>query len=128
VTYYNDSKSTTPEAAITALRAIDAPLLVILGGYDKGSDLQPVAAEAARRARFAACIGKTGPGLAAAVQAAGGAAQVYPDLRAAVAACRERARSGDAVLLSPACASWDQFVDYRVRGDLFARLARGESE
>jgi UDP-N-acetylmuramoylalanine--D-glutamate ligase len=128
VTYYNDSKSTTPEAAITALRAIDAPLLVILGGYDKGSDLTPVAEEAARRARFAACIGKTGPGLAAAVQAAGGEAQVYPDLRAAVTACRERARAGDAVLLSPACASWDQFVDYRARGDQFARLARGESE
>lgn len=128
VAYYNDSKSTTPEAAITALRAIDAPLLVILGGYDKGSDLRPVAAEAARRARFAACIGKTGPGLAAAVQAAGGEAQVYPDLRAAVAACREKARPGDAVLLSPACASWDQFVDYRARGDQFARLARGESE
>jgi UDP-N-acetylmuramoylalanine--D-glutamate ligase len=128
VTYYNDSKSTTPEAALTALRAIETPLLVILGGYDKGSDLGPVALEAARRARFAACIGKTGPGLAAAIQAAGGAAEICPDLRAAVAACRQRARPGDTVLLSPACASWDQFVDYRARGELFARLAQGETD
>jgi UDP-N-acetylmuramoylalanine--D-glutamate ligase len=126
VTYYNDSKSTTPEAAVTALRAIDAPLLVILGGYDKGSDLRPVAEEAARRACFTACIGKTGPGLAQLVQAAGSDAAVFPDLRAAVRACRERARPGDVVLLSPACASWDQFIDYRARGELFTRLAQGE--
>jgi len=125
VTYYDDSKSTTPEAALTALRAIEAPLLVILGGYDKGSDLTPVAREAARRAKFAACIGKTGPGLVAAIRAAGGQAELCADLTAAVAACRQRAQAGDAVLLSPACASWDQFVDYRARGTQFAELARG---
>jgi UDP-N-acetylmuramoylalanine--D-glutamate ligase len=125
VTYYDDSKSTTPEAALTALGAIDGPLLVILGGYDKGSDLQPVAEAAARRAKFAACIGKTGPGLADTIRAAGGQAEVFPDLTAAVAACRQRAAPGDAVLLSPACASWGQFVDYRQRGELFTRLARG---
>lgn len=128
VTYYDDSKSTTPEAALTALAAVKAPLLVILGGYDKGSDLAPVAAAAARRARFAACIGATGPRLAEAIRRAGGAAEVCGDLVRAVAACRQRARSGDAVLLSPACASWDQFADYRARGLLFARLARGEAD
>jgi len=125
VTYYDDSKSTTPEAALTALGAIDRPLLVILGGYDKGSDLRPVAEAAARRAKFAACIGKTGPGLADTIRAAGGQAEVFPDLTAAVAACRQRAAPGDAVLLSPACASWGLFVDYRQRGELFTRLARG---
>ena len=52
-------------AALTALRAIENPLLVILGGYNKGSDLRPVAEEAARRAKFTACIGATGPGLVA---------------------------------------------------------------
>lgn len=127
VTFYDDSKSTTPEAAITALRAIDAPLLVILGGYDKGSDLQPIAEEAARRTKLAACIGKTGPGLAAAIRRAGGVAQDCGDLPTAVAACRAHARPGDVVLLSPACASWDQFVDYRARGTLFAELARAST-
>ena len=127
ITYFDDSKSTTPEAALTALRAIENPLLVILGGYNKGSDLRPVAEEAARRAKFTACIGATGPGLVAAIRAAGGQAELCPDLPAALAACRQHAQPGDAVLLSPACASWDQFADYRERGDLFARLARGES-
>jgi len=125
VTYYNDSKSTTPAAAITAMSAIEQPLLIILGGYDKGSDLTPAAECAARRAKFAACIGKTGPTLVEAVRNAGGAAELFDTLTAAVAACQSRAESGDAILLSPACASWGMFPDYRVRGEEFARLARG---
>ena len=128
VTYYDDSKSTTPEAALTALAAFDTQLLVILGGYDKGSDLRPLAQSAARRARFVACIGKTGRGIADAVISAGGRAEFCDDLTAAVARCRQEARAGDTVLLSPACASWDQFTDYRARGRLFARLVRGEPE
>lgn len=126
VTWYDDSKSTTPESAITALNSFEHPLLVILGGYDKGSDLQPVAHEAARRAKFAACIGKTGAGLADAIRAAGGQAELCENLPAAVAACKQRAQPGDVVLLSPACASWDQFVDYRARGRQFADLARAQ--
>ncbi len=126
VTYYDDSKSTTPEAALTALAAFDAPLLVILGGYDKGSDLRPLAQTAARRARLVACIGKTGRGIADAVTSAGGRAEYCGDLAAAVARCGQEARAGDVVLLSPACASWDQFSDYRARGRRFAQLARGE--
>lgn len=124
VEWYNDSKSTTPEAAITAMSAVEPPFLIILGGYDKKSDLTPVAQAAARRARFAACIGQTGEPLAAAIRAAGGDAQFCGDLPRAVAECRRRAQPGDAVLLSPACASWGQFEDYRARGDLFTRLAR----
>lgn len=125
VTYFNDSKSTTPEAAVTAMNAIDAPLLVILGGYDKGIDLTPAAACAAQRARFAACVGATGGKLAGAIRAAGGRAEVLPDVASAVAACRSAARSGDVVLLSPACASWDQFEDYRQRGEAFVRAVLG---
>ena len=122
ITYYNDSKSTTPEAAITAMNAIDSPLLVILGGYDKGIDLSPAARVAAERSGFAACLGQTGPTLERAVRAAGGEAALFDDLSAAVAACRQRARPGDTVLLSPGCASWDMFEDYRARGEAFKRL------
>ncbi|MGD8454299.1 MAG: UDP-N-acetylmuramoyl-L-alanine--D-glutamate ligase [Phycisphaerae bacterium] len=125
VTYYNDSKSTTPEAAITAMQAVSAPLLMILGGYDKGVALDGLARHAAERARFAACIGQTGTRLAETIQTAGGEAEVCPDLTAAFAACQQRATTGDVVLLSPGCASWDQFEDYRVRGEVFTRLARG---
>lgn len=124
VAYYNDSKSTTPESAITAMNAIDAPLLVILGGYDKGIDLSPAAQLAARRAKFAACIGQTGRRIVEMVRQAGGQADFFDGLREALAACRTRAGRGDAVLLSPACASWGMFSDYRQRGEEFSRLAR----
>ena len=122
LTYYNDSKSTTPEAAITAMNAIESPVLVILGGYDKGADLSHLARFAAQRAKFAACIGATGPRLRELIAAAGGRAELVGDLPQAVQACRAQAAAGDAVLLSPGCASWDQFDDYRQRGELFTRL------
>lgn len=124
VSYYDDSKATTPEAVLIALEALDGPLLVILGGYDKGIDLTVAAQAVARRASFAACIGQTGNRLAAAIRAAGGTAERCADLTAAVAACRRHASPGDTVLLSPGCASWDMFADYRQRGCVFARLAR----
>jgi UDP-N-acetylmuramoylalanine--D-glutamate ligase len=124
VEYYDDSKSTTPEAAIMAMNAIAGPLLLILGGYDKGSDLSPVAQVAAARARFSACVGATGPRIVELIRAAGGQAEYFEGFAQAVAACRDRAQPGDAVLLSPACASWDMFEDYRQRGEVFARLVR----
>lgn len=129
VTFYNDSKSTTPDATITALNSFpaDTPLLVILGGYDKHVDLTQAAEFAARRARFAACIGQTGPTIAAAVRQAGGEASVLDSFEAAVAECRRRARPGDVVLLSPACASWGMFTDYRQRGEVFTRLVSQEN-
>lgn len=124
VQYYDDSKSTTPEAAITAMNAIDGPLLLILGGYDKGSDLSAVAQLAAGRARFSACVGATGPRIVELIRAAGGRAEYFEDFARAVAACRGLARPGETVLLSPACASWGGFEDYRQRGETFARLVR----
>lgn len=126
VRWVDDSKATTPEAALTALEAIGGPVLIILGGYDKGSDLRPLAERVAKRAGFAACIGRTGAALAEAVRGAGGQAEYCEVLPRAVEACRLRATAGDTVLLSPACASWDQFVDYRQRGQQFAELARGQ--
>lgn len=126
VVYYDDSKSTTPEAALTALAAMERPACVILGGYDKGSDWTELARAVAERTKLAVCIGTTGEVIAEAVRAVGGTAVYCGELAAAVEACQAVAESGDAILLSPACASWDQFVDYRARGEMFARLARGE--
>jgi UDP-N-acetylmuramoylalanine--D-glutamate ligase len=124
VQYFNDSKGTTPEALETALAAFEQPLLLILGGYDKGADLRPVMRKAAARARVAACIGATGPVIAETIRTAGGRAESCDDLRAALEVCRREARAGDVVLLSPACASWGMYPDYRARGAEFVRLVR----
>lgn len=127
VRYFDDSKSTTPEAAITAMNAVGPPLLLILGGYDKGIDLSAAARAAAGvPVEFSACIGQTGRDLCEAIRAGGASAEYFDTLEGAVRACRARARPGDSVLLSPACASWDQFVDFRARGEAFARLIGGD--
>lgn len=122
VEYYDDSKATTPEAAVTAIAAIERPLLLIVGGYDKQIDLRPLAFAAAPRALYAACIGQTGPLLERLVRERGGEAEHHATFEEAVRACRERARPGDAVLLSPGCASYGMFKDYRERGRAFAAL------
>lgn len=119
--WYNDSKATTPEATTLAVRALREAGLhrihLIAGGYDKGVSLAAIADLAPDLASLAG-IGKTG----AAVCARGG--QICGTLDRAVAWIGERVRDGDAVLLSPGCASWDQFTNFEQRGDLFCALAR----
>ncbi|MCA9244600.1 MAG: UDP-N-acetylmuramoyl-L-alanine--D-glutamate ligase [Phycisphaerales bacterium] len=124
VTYFNDSKSSTPAAAMTAIRAMSAPTRVILGGYDKGVDLRELAEFAAKNCAFVACIGATGPAIVDAVRAVGGNAAMFDSLEAAVTACRAAAQNGDAVLLSPGCASWGMFSDFRERGERFCAIVR----
>lgn len=127
VRYYNDSKCTTPDACLRGVAAFaegDAGtrrVHLIAGGYDKGSDLTPVGRLAPELAGLYT-IGKTGPTIAA---AAGGRAIECGTLEAALRRASERARAGEVVLLSPACASWDQFENYEARGAAFRELARG---
>ena len=125
---YNDSKCTTPEAAMLALAAMDdepglgvGRVHLIAGGYDKKVDLSPMAVAAARCAGVYT-VGLTGPAIAKQVIAAGGTAYQCGTVEAAVSLARRQMKDGDALLLSPACASWGQYVNFEQRGDEFVRL------
>ncbi|MDX9910260.1 MAG: UDP-N-acetylmuramoyl-L-alanine--D-glutamate ligase [Phycisphaerales bacterium] len=131
VRFYDDSKATTPEATILAVRSlVEAGLRVrlIAGGYDKKIDLSAVGAMARddasphERVHGLYTIGATGDVIAA---AANGRGVQCRTLDVAVARAMDDSHAGDAVLLSPACASWDQFTNYEERGRMFAELVRG---
>jgi UDP-N-acetylmuramoylalanine--D-glutamate ligase len=129
VRFVNDSQGTQPDAVAAALRSFDAPLVLIAGGRDKGVDLSGLAPVAAQRAAAAVLIGESGPDLAARFRAAGvplveEAGSLDVALPRADAIARELLATATAgtiatVLLSPAAASFDQFVDYAARGRAF---------
>jgi len=121
VRWYDDSKATTPAAALAAIRSFPSVVL-IAGGRNKGLDLAALAA-GAEHIRAVIAVGESAPAVAG----------VFADLRPvvvaasmfeAVALADERARPGDVVLLSPACASFDWYGSYGERGDDFARTVR----
>ncbi len=129
VRFINDSQGTQPDAVAAALRAFEPPIVLIAGGRDKGIDLDALAPVVAERAVAAVLIGESGPVLEASFRAAGLArTERAPDLETAVQRADAIARevlagspgSGPAtVLLSPAAASFDMFVDYAARGRAF---------
>jgi UDP-N-acetylmuramoylalanine--D-glutamate ligase len=126
VLYVNDSKATNVASAVRGIESFDGGVHLILGGSLKGGGFaglrEPVAA------RCVACylIGEAADQLAADLEPAGVPLQRSGDLERAVAAARAAARPGETVLLSPACASYDQFKDYEQRGDRFRELVSPE--
>lgn len=149
IRYFDDSKCTTPEAAVLALKAVASlpgagACRIILGGYDKGASWDGLAAAVIEHARAVYTIGTTGDAIADAIEqilndepsrpnSCGGVAwqpgpSIYrcDDLKAAMSKIHTHQKPGDVVLLSPGCASWDQFTDFQARGQLFSRLSKSK--
>lgn len=133
VGYYNDSACTTPASTVTALRAFDAPVVLIAGGYDKGTAFDDMASELVRRARAAVLIGATADAIETAIWKIGvvdsditnsdfGKPLAFAradTLDDAVRQSARLARPGDVVVLSPGCASYDMFTNFEERGQRF---------
>ena len=129
VRYVDDSIATTPERTVAALRALDGPIVLLLGGREKRLPLTPLAEAARGRLRAAIGFGEAGAQFTAALRDADSAPDtvVHDDLAAAVAAARAIARPGDTVLLSPAGTSFDAYANFAARGDHFRSLVHGRS-
>src|SRR3954447_10421915 len=122
VQYVNDSNATNVASADVGIRAFAGGVHLIAGGSRKGSDYAPLAAPVADRCRAVYLIGETAPDLRAALGPAGVPLRESGDLERAVAAAHAAARPGEVVLLSPACASYDQYRSYEERGAHFRTL------
>jgi UDP-N-acetylmuramoylalanine--D-glutamate ligase len=130
---FDDSKGTNVGATVAALQGLGADkapgkLVVILGGDGKGQDFAPLAAPVAQHARAVALIGRDAPAIEAALAASGVMLQRHATLEAAVDWSFQVAREGDAVLLSPACASLDMFRNYAHRAEVFVAAVRARAQ
>lgn len=127
VDYYNDSKGTNPDAAIQGIKAMSKPTVLIGGGYDKGNEYDEWIESFDGKVKYLVLIGQTREKIAECAKKHG-----FPEDRIRFAdtydeclkLCTQLAESGDAVLLSPACASWGMFPNYEVRGEQFKEYVR----
>ena len=123
VAYYNDSKGTNPDAAIKGIQAMNRPTVLIGGGYDKDSEYEEWIQAFDGKVKLLVLVGATKEKIAEAAERVGFVSYVMADsFEEAVEKCIEAAEPGDAVLLSPACASWGMFKNYEERGDKFKEL------
>jgi len=127
VQWRNDSKATNVDSALTALLALARPVLLIAGGKDKGAPWAPLVEAAKGRVKQVLAIGEAEGVVAEAFEGSGIEVVRAQTLERAVELAREAAAPGDVVLLSPACASFDQFDNFEVRGDRFKALVRGQT-
>ncbi|MBQ2986926.1 MAG: UDP-N-acetylmuramoyl-L-alanine--D-glutamate ligase [Tyzzerella sp.] len=123
VAYYNDSKGTNPDAAIKAVQAMNRKTLLIGGGYDKDSEYDEWIESFDGKVKYLVLLGQTREKIAAAARKLGFENIIMVEtLEEAVLTCTKLAQPGDAVLLSPACASWGMFRNYEERGDKFKEI------
>lgn len=125
VIYYNDSKGTNTDASIKAIQAMSRPTILIAGGYDKKVSFDDWAKELDGKIKCLVLLGETSEQIADTVKKYGYDNIIFTEsLEEAVQVCYEKSEPGDAVLLSPACASWDMFDCYEQRGDMFKELVK----
>ena len=123
VAYYNDSKGTNPDAAIKGIQAMNRPTVLIGGGYDKDSVYTEWIESFDGKVKKLILIGETKEKIARDADACGFHDYVFADtFEEAVLLAAKTAENGDAVLLSPACASWGMFPNYEVRGEKFKEI------
>ena len=123
VTYYNDSKGTNPDAAIKGIQAMKRPTVLIGGGYDKGSEYTEWIESFDGKVKKLILLGDTREKIAADAEKCGFTDYMFVDsFEEAVLTAAKIAKEGEAVLLSPACASWDMFPSYEVRGEKFKEI------
>jgi len=125
VKYYNDSKATNPDAAIKAVKAMKSPTILIAGGYDKGVDFDSLIQSFEGRIKTLVLLGQTAKKIAdTAVKYGFSDIITVKDLKEAVSVSAKIAKYGDAVLLSPACASWGMFDNFEQRGTMFKEYVK----
>jgi UDP-N-acetylmuramoylalanine--D-glutamate ligase len=129
VRFYNDSKGTNPDAAIQGIRAMNRPTFLIGGGYDKQSEYDEWIEAFDGKVKKLVLIGQTADKIAECAHRHGFMDTVKMEtFEEAIRYCYEQAESGDAVLLSPACASWGMFPNYEERGRIFKEIVRNLEE
>ena len=125
VDYYNDSKGTNPDAAIKGISAMTKPTILLGGGYDKKSTYDEWIDAFHGKVRYLIVMGATAQAIADTAKNHGFHNVIFADtFEEAMNIAKEKARPGDAVLLSPACASWGMFKNYEVRGKVFKEIVR----
>ena len=125
VRFINDSKATNVDAVARALECFNAPVILIMGGRNKDSDFSVLRSLVRRHVKYLILMGESGREIAAALAEDGGQAPAFAaDMQAAVSMAGQRAVSGDVVLLSPACASFDMFSSYVQRGEVFTAAVK----
>ncbi len=130
VTYYNDSKATTPQATATALRAFEDPVVLLCGGSDSPYDYESLADAISRHTRMVITMGENRAKIGAHIRRLGPDRPKPPiksvhDFAGGINLARRLAKPGEVVLFSPAAASYDQFLNYEQRGDRFKSIVNG---
>ena len=124
VKYYNDSKGTNPDSTEVAVAAMDGDVVLIAGGYDKGADFDNLIEKSKDKLKTAILFGQTAEKISNSCKNHGVEFYITEDLKKAVELAKKLAIKGDDVLLSPACASWDMYKSYEVRGQHFKDLVK----